>query len=94
MPVTMDGDEVAVGDRLYDICLGAGEVTQMLTAGRFSVRFLGDGREQAFTGDGMSPRSHIRTLYWHDPVIVVPRKSDARWDELKRIGVAVAGVLA
>jgi hypothetical protein len=89
MATTMDGAQVNVGDAVYDVILGTGTVTELTLDNRIKVRFSGVGREGTFTSGGVSGRWNARTLYWRDPVLVAPLKSDAEWARVRSICLAV-----
>jgi hypothetical protein len=89
----MDGDVINTGDKVYDVLFATGTVTAVVEgAGSFRVAFT-DGRTHTYTADGKRARVAARTLYWKDPVVVVPQKSDAQWDMLPPIIRAVASAI-
>lgn len=89
---TMDGSSVAVGDAVYDTIYSDGEVFEITLDNRIKVRFP-DGREMTYTTAGVSVRFGARTLYWKDPVIAVPLKTDTKWDQARDLCTAIVGVL-
>jgi hypothetical protein len=87
----MDGSPVRNGDTVYDVVYGAGQVVELLVDGRFVVALSGGSRRIVFDERGFSKMSRARTLYWHNPFLIVPGKSDADWDRLRRVvGALVA----
>jgi hypothetical protein len=92
----MDGANVVVGDSVYDILYGPGTVQQLLPADRFLVVFAAVGGQKSFSynSTGISPRFPARTLYWHNPVVVVPTKREARWGSLRVAITAIRDALA
>lgn len=74
----LDGDDVNLGDQVFDIVYGTGEVVELKVEGRFRVRFAGN-KFFVFDGNGVRADAKNRTLYWHDPVLVVPMKDDINW---------------
>lgn len=86
---TMDGEAVKIGDEVYDILFGTGTVYELTVDNRLKVRFSGVGREGIYNTSGVSGRWNARTLYWRDPVLVPPVKSDANWTRIRAICLAV-----
>jgi hypothetical protein len=83
----LDGDSIELGDAVYDVVLGVGRVVEVFADGRFRVGFT--ARAVVYTGTGHSKLNRGRTLYWHDPIVAVPTKSDSRWVLIKRLCAAV-----
>lgn len=75
----MDGSPLNVDDVVYDVTLGEGRVEQLLVDGRFTVKFAGVNRSLAFDSRGVTSAYRVRTLFWRNPVLVVPLKDDAQW---------------
>ncbi len=75
----LDGFDVKVGDSVYDIVFGFGEVVALHidSQDRFSVKF-GSRRIQTYNEDGYG-QFRRRTLYWHDPIVVIPAKQEGAW---------------
>lgn len=88
----MDGEVVNVGDVVYDLLFASGKVTALPTPGTMRVTFT-DGRTHTYTQDGKRARVNARTLYWRDPLVVTPQKSDAQWNMIPPILRAVVGVI-
>jgi len=84
MSATLDNEPVAVGDKVFDVCYGPGTVEELLVEDRFRVSFSLN-RFVVFNGDGIAARFPRRTLYWHDPVVAAPMKSDEHWGVLASI---------
>lgn len=74
----MDGETVVEGDNVFDMVWGAGVVAQVHTSGTFVVRFAGT-RSATFSQDGNNVRYPGRTLFWRNPIVVVPMKNERRW---------------
>lgn len=79
----MDNDPVQIGDKMYDVQFGAGEVVELKVADRFRVRFAKG--TYTYEGTGIRVDASVRTLYWHNPIVVLPAKDDIRWDEARRL---------
>lgn len=89
MPVTLDGETVDLGDRLFDLVHGQGVVVETYAlSNQFRVEF-GNDKRVVYDGVGMSRFFRTRTLYWHDPMIALPVKSDRGWLRIKNICAAV-----
>jgi len=74
----LDGDPVNLGDTVHDVVYGVGEVVELKVEGRFRVRFAGN-KFYVYDGNGVRADARQRTLYWHDPVLVIPNKDDISW---------------
>ena len=76
MPSTLYGDLIDVGDTVFDTALGPG-VVRFIYEGAAEypivVRFNGT-REQAYSPLGRTPRFLQATLFWTNPVLIVPQK--------------------
>lgn len=78
-----DKDVIYRGDRLYDLIDGVVEVVDVredviicARAGR-STSSTPVLNQYAYTG--VKARARVRTLYWHRPIIALPRKDAALW---------------
>ena len=92
MAATLDGYDVNIGDKVFDVAHGIGDVMEMLVEDRFRVRFA-TGQYFAYDSTGTTKRYPRRTLYWHDPVISLPHKDDTKWSAAAAIGRAVVDQL-
>lgn len=95
---TFDGDPIYVGDKLFDIVDGIVTVVQIYDD-RILLQVGGrTTRTKPYSFNGIAARRSSRTLYWHDPRVVVPRKDAHVWtsqkallsDYTKRFGDIVA----
>ena len=87
----LDNEPLLIGDRVFDIVFGIGTVDKILDQeNRFWV-IIGD-RNESYDSNG-NGRFNVRTLYWHNPFIIAPHKSDAKWELMGRIIEAVSGIL-
>lgn len=87
-----DGDEILVGDKVFDCVWGAGVVILVQDAqDRITVKF--GAREIAFSSNGVGHFPN-KTLYWRDPVgRFVPMKDDATWVQFVKLRDAIATTL-
>lgn len=81
MTHTMDGSPVIKGETVYDTAFGVGVVSTLLPDKTFVVKFL-DGRQAGYALNGTTNRFNVRTLYWHNPVVIAPPKETKNWDIL------------
>ena len=88
-PVTMDSDEIVLGDRVYDVLYGNGTVREILVEGRFRVQFDGKKTMKTYAGTGIGVRYSKRTLFWHDPLFGAPPKDESRWHAFRPIVVGL-----
>lgn len=82
MVTTLDNEPVAQGDTLYAVGQGPGTVTELLSGGKMRVQFSGHGgttTARTFGSDGKQVGAAYRSLYWHDPIVAIPLKSEAKW---------------
>lgn len=97
MAASLDGDLVSVGDSVFDVVWGAGIVSQLHLSGNFVVRFAGT-RVATFTSAGVNTRYPGRTLFWRNPVVVVPTKDERHWlliqQLVSNIAATVRGIVA
>lgn len=84
MPL-ISNENVSVGDRVYDLTQGYGNVID-LTFGDITVRFDNGVR---ITFDKTGSYAGIRRLYWHNPIVVEPPKSGTLWGTLKTCLLAI-----
>jgi hypothetical protein len=86
----LDGFDVLLGDSVYDLFFGVGHVRNLTSDGRAVVSF----GARAFTYNNAGVGQHgRRSLYWHDPVQIIPMKDEAQWSLQRQINQAVSGVL-
>jgi len=79
--IQMDGFDVMLNDRVFDMARGYGTVVEVRNDS-FVVRF--GNRLAAFSPAGVAARRSERTLYWHDPRVVVPAKNANDWDRQRQ----------
>lgn len=85
----MDNYEVLVGDNVHDLLFGHGVVERLVKdQDKFWVRFNANSL-RCFNCQGFGNFTE-RTLYWKNPITVVPHKHDDAWEKTMLISQAVA----
>ena len=75
----LDGVEVNIGDKVFVLGIGYGDVKSVSADGSFKVKI---GRAtQEYRNGGMI--GNVRKVYWHDPLFVVPPKDPTLWATFK-----------
>jgi len=75
----LDGVEVNVGDTVFVLGIGYGNVNSVSADGSFKVKI---GRAtQEYRDGGMI--GNVRKVYWHDPLFIVPPKDATLWATFK-----------
>ncbi|MDR6384944.1 hypothetical protein [Paraburkholderia caribensis] len=78
----LDGYDVTAGDAVYDLYFGDGRVHSVTADGHMVVTY----GNRMFTYDGRGIGQHgRRSLYWHNPVLVIPAKDEREWSLQKRL---------
>ena len=75
---TLNNENVLIGDRIYDIARGTGQVVDT-SFGDIVVRF-DDGIRITFDKNGNY--GGVRRLYWHNPIVIEPTKENTKWSTL------------
>lgn len=78
---TISNESVSLGDKVYDVAQGQGEVISLMMDD-ITVKFK-NGRR--ITYDKTGHYAGIRRLYWHNPVIIEPSKNKIMWDTIQNI---------
>jgi hypothetical protein len=87
----MDGYPILRGDSVYDVAFGRGIVDRIENSGAlFWVKFGNSLRSYDARGYGSFKE---RSLYWQDPVIIIPHKNDNTWARAVKIATAVNDAL-
>lgn len=87
----LDKEKVEVGDKVYDIKFGGGEVTDISESlNAFTVQFSDPSAQLIFKPDGRLNNAKRRTLYWHNPIVVIPTKGEKSWHALRSLCVSAA----
>ncbi|NML34525.1 hypothetical protein [Paraburkholderia antibiotica] len=86
----LDGYDVDPGDLVYDLFFGDGIVRNLTADGRAVVAF----GPRAFTYNESGVGQHgKRSLYWHNPILLVPMKSETQWGLQRALNQAIAQTL-
>ncbi|MBN3777431.1 hypothetical protein G3O06_07685 [Burkholderia sp. Ac-20345] len=86
----LDGYDVEPGDYVYDLFFGDGMVKNLTADGRAVVAF----GPRTFTYNEAGVGQHgRRSLYWHNPILLVPMKDEAAWDMQRNLNQAIAQCL-
>lgn len=82
----LHNEDIFVGDTVYDILEGTGAVASV-DNNRITVKFgsrtysyNSEGSRTAGTANRFNP-----FLYWHDPIVMIPTKSETKWEGMKQI---------
>ena len=87
----MDSEPLLIGDRVYDVVFGTGLVDRLAEGeNRFWVIF--GNRNESYDANG-NGRFGVRTLYWHNPFIIAPHKSESTWELMGKLIDATSNVL-
>jgi hypothetical protein len=90
MAIRFDDDALNVGDTLYDVVYGTCVVLRITPDNRIHVRF-GSGRDRAYSALGVTRDvGREKTLFWHPPIVVTPRKSETEWLKYREMAIAIA----
>lgn len=82
----LDGDNVLVGDLIFDILLGINGTVTIVTGSNYTVDF-GAGRRLTYHQNGKV--ANVRRAYWRDPVMFAPRKVEPRWAQMTQAATIV-----
>lgn len=94
MTIMLHGEPVAAGDPVHDILRGAGFVERLRPDGKIEVRFTTHRSLRVFQPDGRTAASDPVTLFWHDPILFVPLKSEAAYVQQRNIAGSIRDALA
>lgn len=87
----MDNELILIGDRVHDVIFGVGTIDRIIEAeDRFWV--LVAGRSECYDSRG-NGRFGVRTLFWQNPFIIAPHKSDAAWELMGKLIEAISIIL-
>lgn len=76
--IKLSGSPVQIGDEIYDIAIGRGEVSHV---GNETIEVLfDDGRRISFNKYGQL--NGVRRLFWQYPILVEPPKEKQLWTKL------------
>jgi hypothetical protein len=85
---TLHNFPALVDDQVYDVVWGTGRIAEVLPDGRIRVLFAGD-RAQVYANTGQARTVQRPTLFWHDPVFLVPSKKELNWAKIQQVCRAV-----
>lgn len=77
--VMISNENAVVGDRVYDIVQGYGQIVDT-AFGDIVVRF-DNGIRITFDKDGNY--GGVRRLYWHNPIVIEPTKDNRLWQTIR-----------
>lgn len=77
--VMISNENAIVGDRVYDIVQGYGQIVDT-AFGDIVVRFDNGIR---ITFDKTGSYGGVRRLYWHNPIVVEPTKDNKLWQTMR-----------
>ena len=77
--VMISNENAVVGDRVYDIVQGYGQIVDT-AFDDIAVRF-DNGIRITFDKDGNY--GGVRRLYWHNPIVVEPTKNNKLWQTMR-----------
>ena len=77
--VMISNENAVVGDRVYDIVQGYGQIVDT-TFNDIVVRF-DNGIRITFDKDGNY--GGVRRLYWHNPIVIEPTKDNRLWQTMR-----------
>lgn len=82
---TLHGEEVKVGDNVFDVSAtrGLGRVLRISERG-IEVQFA-RGPRATFTESGVQVGKGRATLFWRDPIFVIPTKNELLWGTQMRL---------
>lgn len=76
-----------IGDSVYDLVNTFGSITRVGDSS-ITVQFT-NGTQLAYTATGAQVGKGRATLYWHDPLLMIPPKDMSLWAKQKRALTAV-----
>lgn len=75
------GDPIEKGDTLYDLIDGPVRVISLEPNGVRCVKGGNANSVRSYNSQGiLVGRRNVRTLYWHNPVLIEPRKGGSTFD--------------
>lgn len=90
----MDGEAILVGDFVFDMQHGGGAVTALhVPDGLLMVRFSSIPITFKYKENGVRDGASNRTLFWRNPVVIAPTKSETVWGELSLLIPTIRDVL-
>ena len=89
----LHGEAVEIGDRVFDVSAtrGVGKVVALTTIG-IEVQFQ-TGPRIIYKTDGAQTGKIRPTLFWRDPILVVPRKNERGWQHQRAALEAIRNII-
>lgn len=89
----LHSEKVELGDTVYDVSAsrGVGRVIMLSSAG-IEVEFS-SGSRTTYNERGIQRGKNRSTLFWRDPIIFVPAKSERVYSAQKTIAATIKNVL-
>jgi len=85
----LDGEDIFVGDSVYDLGFGDGVVVEL--GRKIRVKFSSlNNQVWSFDSRGIRRSAKIRQLYFHNPILTVPPRDKGRFDLVCDIAKVVA----
>lgn len=72
----LDGYDIFVGDKVYDLLLKQWVVVKDVR----DTSFVGVVKNTTHTYFGEGIRNNTKVAYWHEPMVIVPPKSVGEWN--------------
>lgn len=88
--VMISNEYATVGDRVYDIVQGYGQIVDTIF-GDIVVRFDNGVR---ITFDETGSYGAVRRLYWHNPIVIEPSKDNKLWETIRACLLTIHGYLS
>jgi hypothetical protein len=78
--MNFQGAELSVGDKLHDIVDGPVTVVELMPDGFRATKGGNPNTSRVFDYNGkLCGRRQRPTLFWHDPIALIPRKNAHAW---------------
>ena len=87
--VMISGENAVIGDRVYDVVHGYGQIVDT-AFNDITVRFDNGIR---ITFDATGSYGGVRRLYWHNPIVVEPSKDNKLWQTMRECLLSIYGYL-
>lgn len=90
----LHNEPIKVGDIVFDVSAtrGIGRVVNLTRKG-IEVQFGNGGPRIMYKDDGAQLGKSRATLFWRDPVILIPVKSESLWEHQKAVAIAIRDAL-
>ncbi len=86
----MDGKALQIDDKVYDLLYGNGEVLSVSNGGAV-VKF--QRMSQSYDADGNNLHWKLKTLFWHEPIIITVPNDMKHYTFLREAVTSVAAVV-